>query len=349
MTVRPPASQKWPVIPAQGFAVAAMAKAVGVDPRPIFAEAGVDETLLDRHAPVIAESDLPNFVAAIRGLVGAIEEEAARQSGSGAPHPYQYDLLWFATAGCVLLTNVLGMIPVFADVLGSRMQGISAGTSGDGWLAISLADRPADGSPVEFLADFLRLIAFERMLSWFSGVHLSGLRFEFREPAHFAAFIPAGLTGRDIGWSARHTRILMPASVGARPVVRSAAEFAAIFPITPLLLGETPASPYASATSRAIDDAIAAGRDIPDLATIARETKCSIATVRRRLAEEGTSLQILKNDRRHAWAIIMLQDERLSIGEIGNRLGFSDEATFRRAFKQWAGVPPSRLKAANRR
>lgn len=342
MTIRPPPSQKWPIVPAQGFGVAQAARSVGIDPAPFFPAVGLDPALLDQRTPSLAEEDLPNFVSALRSLTAELEAEAARQAGTGTPHPYQYDLMWFAAAGCKLLNNIIGMIPVFSDILGSRMGGISSGAR-DNMLEIAFAERAGEALPVVFLADFLRLIAFDRMLSWFSGEYISGICFEFSEPKDFAPYIPVGLTQRAIRWSAPRTRLVLPSASGALPVVRGPAEFEEIFPITPLLLGERPASPYAMGTARLIDDAIAEARTIPDLVDVAREMKCSVATIRRRLADEGTSLQTLKNERRHAWAVNMLQ-EGLSIADIADALCFSDEATFRRAFKQWAGAPPSRFK-----
>jgi len=67
----------------------------------------------------------------------------------------------------------------------------------------------------------------------------------------------------------------------------------------------------------------------------------TIRTLRRKLIDEGTSFQTLKDDVRRDAAIHYLSQPSLPISQISRLLGFSEPAAFTRAFKQWTGVSPA--------
>ncbi|MDI3250528.1 putative HTH-type transcriptional regulator [Pseudomonas fluorescens] len=78
-----------------------------------------------------------------------------------------------------------------------------------------------------------------------------------------------------------------------------------------------------------------------DLSEIARLTHISTRTLKRRLSDEGTTFRTLLAEARSSSAIEMINDSRLSLTEIAERLGFSDLSSFSQAFKRWHGVAPS--------
>jgi AraC-like DNA-binding protein len=63
-------------------------------------------------------------------------------------------------------------------------------------------------------------------------------------------------------------------------------------------------------------------------------------SLRRRLAEEGTSFRAVHDEVQLHTAIGYLRDTDLTIDAIAEALDFSDAANFRRAFRRWAGSPP---------
>jgi len=90
------------------------------------------------------------------------------------------------------------------------------------------------------------------------------------------------------------------------------------------------------------------GRDCrhwPDLEQIARQLHASPQTLRRRLREEGTSFQELKDQLRRDLAIYHLGRDALSIQAIAEQLGFSEASAFHRAFKKWTGLTPGAYRA----
>ena len=68
-------------------------------------------------------------------------------------------------------------------------------------------------------------------------------------------------------------------------------------------------------------------------------------TLRRKLEAEGTSYSELLDGVRHALALDYLSTSTLSAADIASALGFSEVASFRRAFKRWTGSTPADLRS----
>jgi len=76
------------------------------------------------------------------------------------------------------------------------------------------------------------------------------------------------------------------------------------------------------------------------IASVARELGTSARTLRRRLAEQGSSYQSLVELARCEAAEQYLSDPSLSIAEISYLLGYSEPSALHRAFKRWKGTTP---------
>jgi AraC-like DNA-binding protein len=82
------------------------------------------------------------------------------------------------------------------------------------------------------------------------------------------------------------------------------------------------------------------GHDMPTLNDIASRLYMSSQTLRRHLATVGANFQKLKNDLRCDVAMDLLKLPELSIEEVSEKIGFSEQSTFYRAFKKWTGTTP---------
>jgi AraC-like DNA-binding protein len=78
----------------------------------------------------------------------------------------------------------------------------------------------------------------------------------------------------------------------------------------------------------------------PSLETVARRIGVSPRSLRRRLADEGTTFQALVESTRSELAKRYLQDPKLTVSEIAFLVGFSELSPFQRAFRRWTGLPP---------
>lgn len=77
------------------------------------------------------------------------------------------------------------------------------------------------------------------------------------------------------------------------------------------------------------------------VAEIADNMHISVRGMQRRLKEEETSFSQLQLEARMGFAIGYLRENKLSIEEISENLGFSNRRSFSRAFHQWYGASPS--------
>jgi AraC-like DNA-binding protein len=76
-------------------------------------------------------------------------------------------------------------------------------------------------------------------------------------------------------------------------------------------------------------------------AGVAASLGMSLRTFHRRLRAERVSFQQLLNEVRSAIAVEYLSNTLMPVEEVGHRIGFSDAANFRKAFRQWTGKSPS--------
>ncbi|MBJ7539982.1 AraC family transcriptional regulator [Marinomonas transparens] len=81
-------------------------------------------------------------------------------------------------------------------------------------------------------------------------------------------------------------------------------------------------------------------REMPSAEEVASALNMSVSTLRRRLNEEKTSYQQIKDECRKEAAITYMNAPRLSINDIAVLMGFDEPSAFFRSFKKWTGMTP---------
>lgn len=84
--------------------------------------------------------------------------------------------------------------------------------------------------------------------------------------------------------------------------------------------------------------------DIPHAEGLAAMLHMSVRTLHRQLYKEGASLQTLKDKIRQEQAIEQLQRTRRTHKQIAQSIGFRNEKSFARVFKQWTGETPGEFR-----
>jgi AraC-like DNA-binding protein len=84
-----------------------------------------------------------------------------------------------------------------------------------------------------------------------------------------------------------------------------------------------------------------------DQTAVAEAIGMSVATLRRRLVDEGSSFRSLRMTVLQRQAEALLKT-RMPLAQIAERLGFSDVRSFSRAFKGWTGKTPNDMRRAHR-
>lgn len=82
----------------------------------------------------------------------------------------------------------------------------------------------------------------------------------------------------------------------------------------------------------------------PRIEVVAKAVRCSVRTLQRRLHAAGLSYSRLIEDVRLSAAADSLREAGPKLVDIAFDAGYSDQANFTRAFRRWAGVPPSQFR-----
>lgn len=86
------------------------------------------------------------------------------------------------------------------------------------------------------------------------------------------------------------------------------------------------------------------GRDFsmnpPSAEKVAHTLNMSLSTLRRRLLEENTTFQKIKDECRKNSAIKYMGSPQLSINDVAELMGFVEPSAFFRSFKRWTGMTP---------
>lgn len=200
-------------------------------------------------------------------------------------------------------------------------------------------DHPAL-DPKDTLLEFFMML-YHRFPGWLVGKHLPTLRVELRQdkPTHHKE-LELIFSGPFIFNADRNAFILASESLDI-PVIQTPQSLRKHLKDAPLnwVTRQTHSPQFTRKTLDYLDQSELTGQArIDDLASTLHITS---RTLRRRLTEEGTSFQELKDQVRRDRAIHLLNHQGKMVSEISRELGFSDTAAFSRAFKNWTGVNPS--------
>jgi AraC-like DNA-binding protein len=103
---------------------------------------------------------------------------------------------------------------------------------------------------------------------------------------------------------------------------------------------------FASEVTAALSVELQKGRG--DLTSVGHALALSKRTLQRRLDAEGVSFRALTDEVRRGLATQYLADGHVSLSEIALLLGFSEQASFQRAFLRWTGVTPGQYRRGER-
>ena len=79
---------------------------------------------------------------------------------------------------------------------------------------------------------------------------------------------------------------------------------------------------------------------IPKIRSVADAVGESVRTLQRRLSDIDTTFSAVIDTAQMQWAVQLVKQDDYSLAEIAQRLGYTDQANFTRAFRRWTGLPP---------
>ncbi len=209
-------------------------------------------------------------------------------------------------------------------------------------------DLPEPEKDYQHLFAELSLLAWHRFSSWLiaAALPLCESRFDYPEPSHVAeyAYLYPGIHR----FNHRQLAIVFPASYLNKPVRQNEDALKSFMNRCPLILFHRYITDFSTSSevkqlleAHTFDD----GFTINDCAS---QVHLAPKTLMRRLKDEGTSFQQLKDIVRRDKAMHLLLRSDLSVYEIAEQVGYSDTAVFSRAFKKWTGESPKRYRDKHR-
>jgi AraC-like DNA-binding protein len=207
--------------------------------------------------------------------------------------------------------------------------------------AIELHEKRAPG---RVFAHEVLLMLLHGVACWLVGRRIPVLRaqFSYPKPAHSAEY--RLMYSTNLSFQAAHTALVFHASHLDLAVVqneRTLKEFLRNAPEN-ILVKYKNASSLTARTRRRLRQCLPG--ELPEFETLAAEMNMTPATMRRRLHDEGTSYQSIKDQLRRDLAISYLSHSDRSAMDIGLELGFSERSAFHRAFKKWTGASPGEFR-----
>lgn len=161
--------------------------------------------------------------------------------------------------------------------------------------------------------------------------------FEFPQPSYVQRYHE--LFGRSIEFGARQTMVVLDPRVleQALPQANEATARMCELECQKLLERRRTRS---GISSRVRDIILRQPGQAADMELVAAELCMTSRTLRRHLADEGTSFRALRDEVLMTLAEELIGTARMKLSDVAERLGYSDAAAFSHAFKRWRGVTP---------
>ena len=249
---------------------------------------------------------------------------------------------WIARA-CISANTIGESLEMWSnglDFADNAMRSSSHFEGGVGVLSIQFNRRKGVSS------DYVMASAFwlaHRFHCWLSNEFLPIIRVEFRhsEPSYVEDYRYI-FGGAPVIFNASRNAICFGQSNLELPNVRSLRDFEEISNDFYLyLIGLAPQGVSTSVKVRLwLETRYRNWASDAGMETLASNWLLSTQTLRRRLANEGTTFKAIKEEVRRDLAIAMIEQQRDSVEEIAFKLGYSEASPFIRAFGKWTGMTP---------
>ncbi|NUR58100.1 MAG: AraC family transcriptional regulator [Catenulispora sp.] len=319
--------------------LAAVAAEDGFDLRPLFADVGLEESMM--RSPALRVSYRQGAAVIEQAL--ALTGDASLGLRVGASqHPTSWGLLGFALIASDTLEQAITTGVKYQNLSGAMLVW-SAAWEADGFVVrVELPDPALYPAVAAFLIQeaFASAVALTRLTV---GPQFRPRRVEFGFPAPGDTEPFDRLFGAPVAFDTEHNRLVID-PVSARSVLPGHD------PITyastlELLDTEMVARHHRQELLELLEVSIAqALPDVPTFAEQARRHSASERTLRRRLAECGTTYEQLVDGVRRERAELLLRRPEPTLRDVARQAGFSDERALRRAVQRWYGMGPVELR-----
>ncbi|MCX4691698.1 AraC family transcriptional regulator [Streptomyces sp. NBC_01408] len=321
-------------------AVLAGARGSGIDTVPLLQEAQIPPLLLGDDRARITPAQ---FARLFRALYRTTQDEFLGLSAVPS-RPGTFAMMCYASLGCPDLGAATQRAAAFYGLFPGGPE-LALDVEG-GEARFTVANDFARDEE-RFLTECV-LAIWHRLSSWLIGrrIPLSYASFSYPPPPHEEEY--EILFDCPVRFGAGRTAAAFDAHWLSAPLVRDEPALDAMLRRAPFDLLSRPeyGTTVAEQVRRTLTQQLRGSPRLPALGEVAARLAVSPATLRRRLQQEGTSFQQLKDHVRRDAAIAGLAESGEPIAELAARLGFSEDTAFHRAFRRWTGTTPGAYRGA---
>lgn len=297
----------------------------------------------------LADVSRITFARLAQECVLAFHYHACRRDALRPLPVNNFRLMCIALLACPSLRIAIEVASAFQDMaLGGRGRLDVQTVAGQTTLTL---DTEVRGRQIgDMLVAMFGLAAYHRLFGWLTHAEIPLTRATLAFPPVREQRAFNELLQLEPEFGHRGNSITFPAHFLDQPVVRSYGELSNLFALFPfdLLPPDYDSQSLAERTRAATSAALARRESPPPLDRLANMFGLSVATFRRRMAEERTSLSAIRAQCRGELAMRLLGETDMTVKEIAYRVQFGDVATFRRAFRGWTGRSPQAYRTAAR-
>ena len=310
-----------------------LAERKGLDTGKLLQHAGIDPSVID--SPDI-RVDSQKLAVIVSSLWDELQDESMGLSQDPIPRgaflmmgklavhePTLRDALQMATRFYSMVTNAYRII--------FEVEGDTA------TLQFRMASKAADE---QHLFAEITLMMWHRFSSWLiaENVILSQVFFDYPAPNHVGEY--SYLYPGNHNFDSDHLGFSFPCSFLESRVSQTPETLSAFFKRGPIELFMQPTTDFSLTreVQLLLKKYICEG--FPTIDDAASQLHMTPRTLIRKLKQEGTSYQELKDRVRRDAAVWLLTSQSMPLSEIALAVGFSDAAVFTRAFKSWTGMTP---------
>lgn len=304
----------------------------GVDLASLFREAGLDPALLQKPETRIRTGE---FIRLLQIVMRRTEDEFIGLGHGTKSKPGTFSMMAHAVINCPNLGKAMERSAQFYRIVDLPIALRLEEGATESRLILTTAAPEHD--------NILEAIIFisVRFWSWLTGRNLEpvSIQLDFAEPPQADEF--RGIWKGPVTYNNARNAVVFPTSWLSLPLVQNPLSLSKFLKDSLALIIVGNQQPIGLPEQIKAIISKGYGNAFPDFAQVCETLNMTPQTLRRRLKEENTSYQAIKDGIRQDAACYYLAKEELSIDEIALMMGFSEASSFHRAFKKWTGQTPA--------
>ena len=309
----------------------------GLDPGQLLNDAGISSELLKQHNARIPAVKLGKLQTI---TIRAMKDEFLGY-GPGRYTPGTWNNMCYSVINCATVGHALARYCRFYQMFD---WGLQPRLDIQGDEARLIIDAPDSSYRYENYAYELVMFNLHRFCSWISQQHLPliAVNLQYSAPEHASEYRHLFL-GQPVYFDQPQTEIIFHRSLTDLPNKQNEQSLHRFLrhPNLVFLIQQYDEKSWTVQVRVILNKNLI---NTPGIEEIAEQLHLHPQTLRRRLAQEGTSFNEIKTQCRQDTALYYLGKSNLSVEHIAQRTGFSEASAFTRAFKAWTGMSPHKYR-----